>query len=161
MNTITYPTHNMVLPDATEGATMGQRRTLRVKDLTRIWGEEAARQKVHREWAVHLAGLDDLPEGERVRVREQFAQAEAKAVAGAKPLAVRTVYKYLQLSRNGRYENNPVPVPEYPEGDSRHARIPVWVPEQGETVNDLEARLRAWWHSRPGPGVGGGRPCPG
>lgn len=78
------------------------------------------------------------------------------------PVSVETVMDYVKLSRPtppgaarlNRYECNPVPAPTYPNdnGTGIHGMHPVWVPEPGETFEDLERRIRQWWHSRRGKG---------
>jgi len=120
-----------------------QRPFFRARDIARMWGEERA----------IAAGNDP---------------------ATAEPVDVDTVYSYVKHSqpprrpgaRPRRYATNPMPLPTYLNDDGgeldpvngRRGQQPLWLPEEGETLADLERRLRAWWHSRPGPGVGGGRP---
>ncbi len=117
-------------------ATQAQRPWLTVADVARIFTEENQRKE------------DDL------------ARADGRAPVTVRPVAIRTVYAYVQWSRPApagrppnRYEHNPMPMPEHLD-DQR----PLWLPPEGETLADVERRLRAWWTSRPGPGVGGGRP---
>lgn len=133
--TVTLPARNIGVPGETSGDDMGRRLFLRASDIARMWGEERARARARAE------GRD-----------------EAAAVAAAVPVKLRTVYRYVQQSRTGLYRTNPMPMPEYPDDEPKPGQIPLWLPEEGETVDDLERRVRAWWHSRPGPGVGGGRP---
>jgi hypothetical protein len=113
-----------------------------VRDVARMWGEERTR----------AAGGD---------------------VATAEPVSERTVYNYVKHSqpakpgrRPRRYAANPMPLPTYLNDDGgdvdpqrgRRGQQPIWLPADGQTLAELERLLRAWWHSRPGPGVGGGRP---
>lgn len=114
-----------------------------VRDIARMWGQERA----------HAAGQD---------------------VASAPPLAEKTVYSYLKHSQPAkpgrrqkrRYADNPMPLPVYLNDDGepvdqergRRGQQPIWLPGEGETLAEMERQIRAWWHSRPGPGVGGGRP---
>jgi hypothetical protein len=81
------------------------------------------------------------------------------------PVSRRTVYAHLDDSRPDvpgqprrkrprRYQGNPMPMPA---GDVGQRQPLLWEPAPGETVADLERRLRAWWHSRVGRGAGGGR----
>lgn len=119
-----------------------QRPFFRVRDIARMWGEERAR----------AAGRD---------------------VATAEPVAEETVYSYLKHSqppkpgrKSRRYAENPMPLPTYLNDDGdpvdpqrgRRGQQPIWLPAEGQTLEELEHELRGWWHSRPGPGVGGGRP---
>jgi hypothetical protein len=125
---------NLVLPHGTRiGAAMpDQPPFFLVQDIARMWGEERAR-------------------------------AAGKEIADATPVAAATVHSYIKHSKPGprsRYADNPMPAPTYLGADdpeaSMHGRTPIWQPEDGETMADLEHRIRAWWHSRVGPGVGGG-----
>jgi len=100
-----------------------------VTDVARMWGEERARQ-------------------------------QGKDPATAKPLSSKTVWWYLNQSMEARpgrrrnlYADNPPPLPVH-----LHLRALAWFPDPGETLADLERRLRLWYHSRPGQGAGGGRP---
>ncbi len=120
-----------------------QRPFFRVRDIAHMWGEERAT----------AAGQDP---------------------ATATPVSEDTVRSYLKHSQEPRrpgakprrYATNPMPLPTYLNDDGgavdpvhgRRGQQPIWLPAEGETLADLERRLRAWWHSRPGPGVGGGRP---
>lgn len=112
-----------------------QRRFFRLSDVARMWGEEAARARAR------AAGKD-----------------EAAAVAAARPVSESAVRKYRVQSLRGRYATHPMPLPIYPDDPPKPGQQPLWVPEDGETLDGLEQRLRAWWHSRPGAGAGGGRP---
>lgn len=112
----------------------------RASDLARMWGQERARAAARRA---------DLTEA-----------AAAVAAAAAKPVSLRTVYRYIQQSRTGMYVDNPMPMPHYPDEGPKQGQIPVWIPDEGETIAGLERRIRGWWHSRPGQGAGGG-PRPG
>jgi hypothetical protein len=111
------------------------RKFFRLTDVARIWGEEAARVQAR------AAGKD-----------------ESAAVAAARPVSESAVRKYRVQSLRGRYAAQPMPLPIYPDDPPKPGQQPLWVPEDGETLDDLERRLRAWWHARPGAGVGGGRP---
>ncbi len=98
---------------------------------------------------------------------EERARADGKDVATARPVAIGTVYSYVRDSRApkvggrppGRYTNNPMPLPSRVDGSDDTGPGPqaVWFPGEGESLADLERRIRAWWHSRTGRGVGGGR----
>jgi hypothetical protein len=139
MTITALPARNIGVPGETSGGDdMGRRVVLRASDIAQLWGEERARARAH------AAGLD--------------AAATAAAVAAAEPVKDRTVYRYLQQSKTGMYRTNPMPMPDYPDERPKRGQIPIWVPDEGETVADLERRVRDWWHSRAGAGVGGGRP---
>lgn len=114
---------------------MAPRPFFTVRDIARMWGAERAATLGH---------------------------------AQAAPLARDTVLSYLKHSKPDRpgrqphrYANNPMPLPTYinddgePVGDGRDRRgqQPIWLPDEGETLDGLERRLRAWWHSRVGPGA--------
>ncbi len=104
---------------------------------------------------------------------EERAAAAGLPVALTPPVVDATVRSYVKHSRptrpgtrQHRYETNPMPAPVYldpngrevnPAGDLR-GYTPYWYPADGEDLAGLERRLRAWWHSRLGPGAGGGRP---
>jgi hypothetical protein len=104
-------------------ASKQRRPFLTVDDVTKIWGEERAAKK-------------GLP------------------ISEANPMSRLTVYANLKASRpGGRYENNPVPTPAYPNEElNPHGQHPIWVPAEGETIEDVEQQLRDWYHNRPGPG---------
>lgn len=108
---------------------------LRLSDVLRIWGQERARAHARAN-----------------------GQDEEAAVAAARPVAEATYRDYYRQSLAGRYVDRPMPMPSYPEGGTRRGQHPLWVPEQGETLDDLEQRLRTWWNSRPGAGAGSGPP---
>lgn len=97
---------------------------------------------------------------ERQAKENDDARADGRAPVTVRPTAVRTVYAYRWWSLPApagqpphRYQDNPMPAPVQLDGQR-----PIWVPAAGETLAELERRFRAWWNSRPGPGVGGGRP---
>ncbi len=71
--------------------------------------------------------------------------------ASAPPLAAATISAYLRDSRpGGRYQDTPIPAPTYDNDTAvRSGQHPRWIPEEGETLADLEQRLRAWFASRP------------
>lgn len=145
MMTITEATaRNIGTTGDTDGAVMHQRTFLRVTDIARLWGQERARAR-YREQC-------------RADGRQPEPGEEAAAVDAAGPVAVRTVYAYRRESLRGRYRDNPMPLGVYPDEQPKRGQIPVWAPEEGETLAELEQRVRAWWHTRPGPGAGGGRP---
>jgi hypothetical protein len=91
---------------------------------------------------------------------EERAIAKGEDPTTALPVARATVTSYMKRYKVGtpRYGINPMPTATYPDPTlSPPGQQPLWVPEAGETVEDVERRLRAWWNSRVGPGVGGGR----
>src|SRR6266498_2060794 len=91
MSTATLPTRNIVVAGATSGGDdMSQWPFLRAADIARIWGEERARATARRE-----------------------DRDEEQAVAAARPVHIRTVYRYIQQSKTGIYRDNPMPMPEY------------------------------------------------
>jgi hypothetical protein len=63
-------------------------------------------------------------------------------------LSPETITRYMRESRgDGRYVDHPFPAP-----DGRVSNSPYWLPVRVE-------ELRNWRSSRPGRGVGGGRPA--
>jgi DNA-binding XRE family transcriptional regulator len=93
------------------------------------------------------------------------AGADPAAVAAAPPAAVRTVHAAAYESKpspnrktKGRYVDNPMPLPQsiYP---GRNNKTAVWMPQPGETVDELAERIRVWWRAaHPGRPLGGGAP---
>ncbi len=90
---------------------------------------------------------------------------EEQARLGRKPIKLRTVYATIascQPAAPGkppnRYQDRPIPMPEYPHPDRpRAGQTPFWRPAAGESLAELEQRLREWWASRPGRGRPGVR----
>jgi hypothetical protein len=137
MATTAASARNIGVPGGTSRDDDMDKLFFRVSDLARMWGEENARARARK------AGLD-----------------EAAAVAAAKPVKDRTVLRAIQECKTGRYAVYPMPMPTYPDGEEpKRGQHPLWVPADGETLDGLERRIRGWLlHSRPGQGVGGGRP---
>lgn len=109
--------------------TTTKRRCLYTPDIAQIFGEELARKHARKH------GLD-----------------EAQAVKTAEPVKDRTVNRYWQECVSGRYVGKPMPAPTYHPGGPNRGKVPVWVPAEGETVEQLEQQFRVWWNSRPGRG---------
>jgi hypothetical protein len=80
-----------------------------------------------------------------VDVRRIWSEEARKADPNCRDLGPRIVSHYLQQSRNanGRYADNPVPMPDGYSGNGQNG--PWWYAEQ-------EQDLRDWWNSRPGRG---------
>lgn len=101
-------------------------------DVARMWTEERARQK----------GMDPT------EVRPVTAKTVSANIAWSRPAA--------PGRPPNRYQNNPMPLPRYPEPDKPiQGQHPYWEPEPGETIEDLERRIRDWWSTGR---VGRGRP---
>lgn len=94
---------------------------------------------------------------------EERAVAAGQDTATAPPVSRETVtsymFRYRASNPNPRFGTHPMPTATYPDPTmSPRGQQPLWVPDPGETIDDVERKLRAWWHSRVGAGVGGGRP---
>ncbi len=85
---------------------------------------------------------------------EEVARLRGEDPANAAPLALSTITAHVRDSQPGsgrRFENHPMPLPVYGNDNAqRRGQIPLWWPQEGETVADLEARLRHWFASRRG-----------
>lgn len=85
---------------------------------------------------------------------------DEQAKKGRKPIKLKTVIANIGYSfpaapgkPPNRYQHKPMPLPTYPDPDRpRAGQRPYWEPGPGETVLDVEERLRAWWNDRPGRG---------
>lgn len=93
---------------------------------------------------------------------QERAQRDGKPLSEAQPLSVNTVHRHVNAAvpatdtrKAGRYADNPPPKPTRVT-----QRSWAWFPAPGQTMQELEEELRAWFRSRPGQGAGGG-PRPG
>jgi hypothetical protein len=144
---------------------MPNRQFFYAHEVAGMWSEERARAfaREHELDEATVIGYLGRPEPWVRSWARRHDLDENAAVTALRPVARRTVYEYLKRARTpgGLYFSNPPPLPTYQRDDQpRQGQIPVWVPDDGEDLPGLERRIRAWWHSRAGAGVGGGRPWP-
>lgn len=99
--------------------------------------------------------------------RKDKARDTGKDPATVEPYSEDTIRGWVHQSYPGPrrksravYVDNPIPKPQDVEVVGWRGTVWAWVPDEGETVEQLEARLLAWYHGpgRPGQGAGGGRP---
>lgn len=83
---------------------------------------------------------------------EERAKRRGHDPTTADPISPKTVWAYVTHSRvpGGRYEDFPIPMPEYPNPALPPAgQHTQWYPAEDETIEDLKRRLREWWNTRP------------
>lgn len=84
------------------------------------------------------------PDDEETTVSDLRTTADLARLLGVQPATIRH-YRADSLP-GGRYENHP-----FPEPDGKLGAAPYWEPGRDEEI-------RKWAATRPGQGVGGGRP---
>ncbi len=101
------------------------------------------------------------------QVRRDKAQAAGKDPATIPPYTESTVRGWVNQSYPGPkrksravYVEHPIPKPQDVTVVGYRGTVWAWVPDNGETMEQLKARLIAWYDGpgRPGQGAGGGRP---
>jgi hypothetical protein len=117
---------------------------LDIDDVRRILGEERHRRAL-------LAGHKDP--GNKPLERESVRKMVWRYARPESGHRKAHLWRKSEDPNAAVYEANPMPAPNGPAATGR--ALLIWIPEPGETLTQLEKRIRGWYQKQPGPGSRG------